>query len=144
MLKIGKKNWDNNLAHNLGIINFKIAIFKMFGTMLTTTGYNDLAILSSIVPPLALVLVSYIETPFSHNEQLLCCSRSREIYSWFLELYNKMPNYMLIPDCVVGELNALWNTTSISVLVLRVAPFFQEVDHFTPLICKSIIGNEKD
>lgn len=52
------------MAHNLGIINFKIAIFKMFGTMLTTTGYNDLAILSSIVPPLALVLVLYIETPF--------------------------------------------------------------------------------
>lgn len=52
------------MAHNLGIINFKIAIFKMFRTMLTTTGYNDLAILSSIVPPLALVLVSYIETPF--------------------------------------------------------------------------------
>lgn len=52
------------MAHNLGIINFKIAIFKMFGTMLTTTGYNDLAVLSSIVPPLALVLVSYIETPF--------------------------------------------------------------------------------
>lgn len=41
-----------------------------------------------------------------------------------------MPNYMLIPDCVVGELNALWNATSISVLVLRVAPFLQEVDHF--------------
>lgn len=41
-----------------------------------------------------------------------------------------MPNYMLIPDCVVGELNALWNATRISVLVLRVAPFLQEVDHF--------------
>lgn len=41
-----------------------------------------------------------------------------------------MPNYMLIPDCVVGELNALWNATSISVLVLRVALFLQEEDHF--------------
>lgn len=113
----------------------------MFGTMLTTTGYNDLAILSSIVPPLALVLVLYIETPFPIMSSV---AQDQDKFTLDFSNYNKMPNYMLIPDCVVGELNALWNTTRISVLVLRVAPFFQEVDHFTPLICKSIIGNEKD
>lgn len=98
----------------------------MFGTMLTTTGYNDLAILSSIVPPLALALVSYIETHLSIMSS--CCVINLLLIS--RTIYNKMPNYMLIPDCVVGELNALWNATSISVLVLRVALFLQEEDHF--------------